>query len=179
MFAPRRRTGANHATFTPEVCIKSPSVCIPPLSDAVEVREPPFPRSLALSPRLARRLSHFQRDHGQYPPLLPFKCRTVYVPMMGADLRPSLSHDGKPIMARVLLEVAFQEYTRHPRWDRRPRALWFFVAWDIDGSCLQKVRRRSRAGALKWYKRPASALRVVRTEKRYVLVTAPKAASLH
>jgi len=149
-----------------------------PLSDAVEVREPPFPRSLALSPRLARRLSHFQRDHVQYPPLLPFKCRTVYVPIMGADLRPSLSHDGKPIMARVLLEVAFQEYTRHPHWDRRPRALWFFVAWDIDGSCLQKARRLSRAGAQKLYKVPSARLQVISTGKRLVLVSRPESPSL-
>jgi len=74
----------------------------------------------------------------------------------------------------VFLEVADQEYTRRPRWGMRPRPVWFFIAWDILGICLHKARRRSRSGALKLYKVPASRLRVARTDKGHVLVSLPE-----
>lgn len=139
----------------------------------VEPRLPPLHASLVLRRATSRRLSDFQRAHVEYPPLHPLHFRTVWVSIVEQDLRPVLRPDGQPHKTRVFLELALQDYTRRPRWGMRPRPVWFLVAWNLDGLCLYKARRRSRKGVGNLYKVPASRFRVARTNKGHALVCLP------
>jgi hypothetical protein len=132
----------------------------------LEPRLPPLHESLVLTRATAKRLNDFQRAHVEYPPISPYRFRTIRIPIIEPDLSPVMRH-GKPLRTLAYLEVADQEYTRHPHWGMRPRPLWYFLVWNMCGVCLYKARRRSRAGATRLYRVPAYRLCVVRTDNEH------------
>ncbi|WP_146140733.1 hypothetical protein, partial [Haliangium sp. UPWRP_2] len=92
--------------------VRKPSAKPSAVAVEVEPRLPPLHESLVLSAATSRRLNEFQRAHVEYPPVLPTKLRTFWVPILEEDLSPVLQPGGKPLRTRLFFEVACQEYTR-------------------------------------------------------------------